>query len=261
MLLCACIGFIGHLTNGFSGLSKVRDLQYKTERRIVPKYSDIENCNGTLSFSDICVTSKKPAVLLWGDSFAMHLLSLTASSKNVAIRHHTKNGCSPILDLSRISKVKPQKWAQSCILFNDSVYSWLQKNDSVEFVVLSSPFNWVFEDKSVSSEGNVFEIGSDEIINRFKKTVERIRRLGVGVVFVAPTPESEFNIGQCLVRKHSKLRSGSCDFDYRELRYVSDFVKKAEEFVPIYWISEDICSNGVCRSETQNIFYLLTQRI
>ena len=53
----------------------------------------------------------------------------------------------------------------------------------------------VFGDEVMPNEFNL-------AVEQFKKTVQKIRKLGVGVVLVSPTSTRGSNIGDCLLKKH-----------------------------------------------------------
>jgi len=255
--LFATFGSIGHLTNGFTASSKTRVLLNSLSERTTVNHGISSTCEGEFTLSDDCTTSSMPTVLLWGDSFAMHLYQgLHASNEEVKLRQITTSSCSPILGVSQLnfSKNKGFDWANRCIDFNNRVYEWLQNNESVQFVVLSSPFGWVGNESMITLNGELKEPNFELALNAFKHTIGKIKSLGVGVIVVSPTPRSGDDIGKCLTKKYQFNLSIDCDFKYSESSYRYDFMEEVSKFSPVYWLHSDICQKGNCSSETQGIF-------
>jgi len=101
------------------------------------------DCTANFTLSAKCRTSDAPEILLWGDSFAMHLAQgLLASDPDMKLQQHTKSQCAPILDiaLNLPTAGYGEQWARGCMEFNDQVLEWLETNDRFTHVVLSSPF-------------------------------------------------------------------------------------------------------------------------
>jgi hypothetical protein len=47
------------------------------------------------------------------------------------------------------------EWAERCIGFNNSVLKWLREANSIDLVILSSPFEGVLDGKLLLEGGNV----------------------------------------------------------------------------------------------------------
>jgi peptidoglycan/LPS O-acetylase OafA/YrhL len=250
-------GIIGHISDGYRTVSNSRVKLAEVGKRIEPNYGISKLCNGKLTLSKNCSPSDMPQVLLWGDSFAMHLYQgIVASNASLKIHQVTKSSCSPILDLSRFSILanKGHDWASECIDFNDKVFEWLLNNNQVEFVILSSPFGWVGRDKMIDKDGVIYKPNIKTVLNKFAKTIKRINSAGVGVVVVSPTPKSGKNIGHCLIKKYLFDNQINCNFYHSELNHQNEFIKKLSLLSPVYWLHKDICTEGICFAEMNNIF-------
>ena len=220
-------------------------------------YGFSEKCEYTTPFAPnaSCQNSANPNLLVWGDSFAMHLVAGLANEwGSGGIIQATRSGCGPILDLAQRQIVKQeqgldynQAWAESCIEFNQSVINFLRITPSIQTVVLSSPFSayvtkenfeFVHQDGQgfVSSPVNM----SDAIVN-LERTVKEIRKLGKRVVLVAPPPSSNFNIGGCLERKLSGnfALGGRPDCDIDRAEYQSDHAEVLK-FLNLAVVNADI---------------------
>ena len=147
------------------------------------------------------------------------------------------------------------KWLKDQnIEFNGKVIEWLATNNSVDFVILSSSFDWVEIEKTINEVGEIYEPNNELVLEKLKQTIEKIISLGIGVLVVEPTPRSGKNIGNCLTKKYQFENNINCDFYYFEKKYQYEFLKKISIFSPVYWLHKDICLNGVCSAEKEGIF-------
>src|SRR6185436_18529221 len=81
-----------------------------------------------------CRTGEKPQLLVWGDSFAEHIVPAIAASAKVPIEQATSSGCGPFLGLA------PVYFGPSCLGFNQSVIDYVATTPSIEVVVLASRY-------------------------------------------------------------------------------------------------------------------------
>ncbi|HEY1042835.1 MAG TPA: acyltransferase family protein [Telluria sp.] len=175
-----------------------------------------EACEYTTAFRSRpeCRSSATPDLLVWGDSYAMHLVpGLLGEWQGGGVIQATMSQCGPFLGLAPKNLVKPEAgmyktraWAESCIAFNQSVMDFLRSAPSIRIVVLSSPFS-----QYVTRENQEFVVAGDSqpasrpvtaaaALAGLHRTVSGIRSLGKSVVLVAPPPSSDFNVGGCLER-------------------------------------------------------------
>ncbi|MFX0547253.1 acyltransferase family protein, partial [Roseovarius sp. S1116L3] len=101
----------------------------------------IENLETAVN-SPKCRTSDSPSVLLWGDSYAMHLakwLEHSDSAARIGMQQITRSRCWPILNTASVDLAPAE--AQDCIAFNDDVVDWIEEQSNISTIVLSSPFN------------------------------------------------------------------------------------------------------------------------
>lgn len=181
-----------------------------------------------------CQSGGHPTLLVWGDSYAMHLVpGLLQEWKRGDVIQATKSSCGPFLGLAPRRLVHPghgtvinQDWAQGCIAFNQSVIDYLRTAPSIDAVVLSSPFAaYVTQDnyEHVLPAGKGFAsvpVRATAAQAGLQRTVEAIRALGKKVVLIAPPPSVDFDIGGCLERQISgKIALGGrkgCSIDRAE---------------------------------------------
>jgi peptidoglycan/LPS O-acetylase OafA/YrhL len=166
-----------------------------------------------------CRTSNAPVILVWGDSFAMHLVPgiLGTTDAPPAIVQATRGECGPLLGVAPVERVfatgADKSWAKRCIAFNDSVIRYLEKAESIDVVVLSSPFTQYIDNrdyrlltKGENERGFVtIDAGFRPALAGLSATVDRIRSLGKKVIVVGPPPQAGFDVGRCLERVHTKI--------------------------------------------------------
>lgn len=142
-VLFTTIGLIGHLSNGFEIRSSKSELTLQTiEEKLQLNYGLSETCEESFTLSSDCRTSNEPEILVWGDSFAMHLVQgILASEPSAKVIQLTKSVCGPLFDVAPITSKYPISWAQGCLEFTGSVREWIKTNRSVKYVVISSPFS------------------------------------------------------------------------------------------------------------------------
>ena len=203
------------LTTLWTPRSTFANTDYEFVRRV--NYGFGKACEYTASFSPKleCRNSDQPAILVWGDSFAMHLVpGLAETDQNLGIIQATRSVCGPLLGMSPLFKKNSEgyqegynrTWSENCIEFNKSVLEYLKKAPSVKIVVLSSPFGQYLDSTGAqildsTSEGFVERGATVEVaLEGLKKTVNEVRSLGKRIVVVAPPPAADFNIGLCLER-------------------------------------------------------------
>jgi peptidoglycan/LPS O-acetylase OafA/YrhL len=219
-----------------------------------------------------CRTNDNPGLLVWGDSFAMHLIpGLTRSWKAGGIVQATRSQCGPFLGLAPKNMSKPeigmyknQAWAENCIKFNQSVIDFLRNTPSIKTVVLSSPFSqYVTNDnlEHVIQKDHLFftsPANTTDAPVSLHRTVSEIRALGKKVVLIAPPPSSDFDVGACLERQLSAAvafggRPGCLisRVEYQEKRAaVLTFLKNAsaDENVAVISFDPFLCGPISCKT-------------
>lgn len=182
-------------------------------------YGFAESCAYTTHFAprSECQSSERPTLLVWGDSYAMHLVpGLVQEWKNAGVIQATMSSCGPFLGVAPHKIAHPgqgavmdQAWAQRCIAFNKSVIDYLHTATAIDTVVLSSPFSAYVTHENyehVVENGQAFSsvpVSTAAAQAGLHRTVEAIRALGKKVVLIAPPPSVDFDIGGCLERQIS----------------------------------------------------------
>lgn len=161
--------------------------------------------------SDQCQTSVNPKILVWGDSYAMHLVpGIKNEIGTKGLVQATKYVCGPLLSVAPIAHftgaTQNRRWAEGCLSFNDSVLEYLKKTTSIETVVLSSVFiQYVtpenFHHLHRNETGFTEGPGTvEEALLGVERTVKALRALGKDVVIIAPPPALDWDAGRCAER-------------------------------------------------------------
>lgn len=250
------------------------DKRYEDAR--LPNYGFDKACEFTTAFEarPACANSASPKTLVWGDSYAMHLVPGIAEEKpeTSPTIQATRSICGPILGLAvtRSRDGLTEEWARDCIRFSDSVLGYL-KSSPVETVVLSSTFTQ-FVDKAEGqlvkwdpATGGFLLVppSPEEAIEGMKRTVEAIRSLGRRVVIVAPPPSNGLDMSRCIERLKEGLRIVGSDpacritvESYRQHRRLVlsfiDGLPKAD--VEVVRFDNYLCKDEFCRTQVEGTF-------
>jgi peptidoglycan/LPS O-acetylase OafA/YrhL len=211
-----------------------------------------------------CQDAKAPRLMVWGDSFAMHLVPGLAATSKGGVAQATKSVCAPFLGLAQVVPDYPRPYAEDCIAFNDSVLAYLAKTRSVQVVALSSPFYPYFDPKRrllVRERGKLVERdpSQDLAIAAMRDTVARLRAAGKRVVVVAPPPSSGLDMTHCLERNagRSKVDHNAVDCSIRLSDYRASKAQtlaflarvEAEADVPVLRFDPLLCNAQRCAVE------------
>jgi peptidoglycan/LPS O-acetylase OafA/YrhL len=199
-----------------------------------------------------CRTADNPAVVVWGDSFAMHLVpGLVATDRRLGVVQATRSMCGPVLDLAPDSY--GSAWANDCLAFNQSVMDRIAGDPHLRYVVLASPFT------------SYAAMPREPVVAKFARTIQSVREAGKKVVLVAPPPSTGTDFSLCLERLDSGLptfgrpAATQCSFDalaYRAkqepvIHLLEQIARSAD--VPVVWLSELLCSGERCRAQEDDV--------
>ncbi|MDC0949086.1 acyltransferase family protein [Gammaproteobacteria bacterium] len=273
-LFCQCIcasasalivlGLLGIASDGFarrsfdSGLFKT-----KIDNRIRHNRGLSEVCEGQFIDFEECKTSDNPEIMVWGDSFAMHLVEgILASKPKVGLIQMTKSSCGPILDIAPIeARRRRGDVAHSCMMFNDSVRKWLEKNDSVKYAVLASPFIQYLDTVNhlLLRSGKIVPTNQKVVTEAFLGTLDYLRESGVTPIVFSPPPANGVNLGQCLAKAQMHGESlNRCNFPVEDILeahlIVKEFLTHAEGKAAVIFLEELLCERGICQTHIDNTF-------
>jgi peptidoglycan/LPS O-acetylase OafA/YrhL len=158
-----------------------------------------------------CQSKPDATVLVWGDSYAMHLVpGVQAEMAEAGVAQATKYVCGPLLGVAPIADLpgamQNRFWAQGCLSFNEEVLAQLKSDTKIKTVVLSSVFKQYmtpgdFHTLQRTSVGLTEHSGGvDSALAAIQRTITAIRALGKRVVVVAPPPAMDWDAGRCAER-------------------------------------------------------------
>ena len=217
-----------------------------------------------------CQNSTKPKIIVWGDSYAMHLIPGLVSDGAPSIVQATMSSCGPVLDLALTdNSTHPISWSQQCVRFNHSVVEYISNAKSIEVVVLSGALrrNIVNDSDEKVVEQNVKMVGAstafaspsmNDTVLAMTRTIQEIRKLGKKVVVLAPLPNNGMNIAHCIERRATGLVTSdpmpNCQIreaDYRKhddtiIRFYNALKKSAG--VNVVNPADTLCRNLICET-------------
>jgi hypothetical protein len=200
-----------------------------------------------------------PAVLLWGDSYAMHLaLAMKYSTNAPGMVQQTLSACAPIVGIAHQESGYGLVKGKECIAFNDAVLSWLKEQQSIQYVVLASPWSstlWPTAEILLRT-GGVTPNG-DTALNALRDTINAIEAMGKKVVVVTPTPTSGSDNGQCLIRSSangSDLFACNFPLSSNTRSDVNALVQKVSDIAGVWSWDSVLCPDGTCLVSRDGVF-------
>lgn len=243
--------FMVKQTNGALWRESVEHYQSVVER-LIPNYGLSYKCEGVYNESPDCETSPEPDTVVWGDSFAMHIVpAIESAQEGVKLKQFTVSACGPVLGVAPVlGGMYNEEWARACMENNDNVLNWIQSNSSVRYVVMSSILVQYFdkETKLITREGEYLK-GGDDVLPYVIRTLDKLKEKGIKPVWVSPTPGNGMDIGHCLKKKaFLNFSYDECDFPAENIYedYIAQYIGEIEKQVPVIWLDEMICQNDVC---------------
>lgn len=243
--------------------------------RLRPNLGLNEACEFADRFTQIedCKTMPDPQILVWGDSYAMHIVPALITQPDVRIAQATKSVCGPVIGLVPLHTdyLRGASWETDCRAFNQSVLDYIISQDSLEIIVLSSVLNQYAYLPVRGAEGRIVEMDPDALAAAFEQTVARLHQAQKRVIFIAPTPSEGaglnpsqgFNVGLCLERQiNGKLVAGP----HHECTIRRSVFHEAESFaldtlrhlehrinLPVIHLEPLLCTNDLCKTRIDDI--------
>ncbi len=247
-----------------------------TESRRLANHGFSKQCDfdGLFTPDPACRSQTGAKVLVWGDSFAMHLvLGLDAEGETGGVIQATMNTCGPFLDIAPVQttvasehSLYDRAWAKRCIAFNDSVLDFVRKSKDVEIVVLSSlltaytdPTGWQRLERDQGQM--VLPVTLARTGAAIMNTAMALRAAGKKVVLIAPPALAKFDVGVCLERRRAgriALGVDHCQIDASEYRLrrrdvlsLLDTIKA--QGLPVVSFDAWLCGPEVCTTTLDGI--------
>ncbi len=257
-VIFVAIGIFGVITDGiFLGRKNADTLMY-LDKKLVVNYGLSSNCDDSYNNHSSCQTHDNPKVLVWGDSYAMHLTQgLLSSNPEIKLVQKTVSGCGPVLGIA--PRPEMRLWSRKCMEINDEVFKFLENTPDIKHVVMSSPFEqYLGNDVFVRSREGSTILGNEVALKAMMQTIKQIKSLDKIPIIFSPTPQNGQNIGHCLVK--SELFDADrrvCDIRVSDFLYrqseVWNFLGELEKSVKVVWLNNYLCSSGICKSSFGDI--------
>ncbi len=214
-----------------------------------------------------CRTSDNPEILLWGDSFSMHLAAGIAETEGAEMIQATFSACAGVQDIALIRpprEVVP--WARRCADYNSRVLEYLAGAESIEVVIMASQWSYFFNEDSIfhrPSDKILAEYGASAVVPYIKTTVDKIRAMDKAVVFVEPPPWGDFDFGRCHERKRTGKLSFGAGKECLLTREAADRVRvqtdalvgqlEQNDIVPILKTRDLLCDEKTCKTVIDDV--------
>jgi peptidoglycan/LPS O-acetylase OafA/YrhL len=223
--LTLIIGLMLHKWHNFKAHGTILEEFLNQKQSTAPNYGlPFPGCNAFDNKFELCNTSPKSKILLWGDSFAAHLTQIFEPDER-GLMQATMSSCFPTSGLTpyEASGAYNQNWARACHEFANETLSYALASDDIKYVVISSTFYWPLNDGN-SYDGKEFkQFSREDYLVALSEDIRLLREKGKKVVIVGPTPTSEGDSLKCAKRLMLAQPAGSaldqeqishCDFEY-----------------------------------------------
>lgn len=229
-----------------------------------PNYGLGEECENSFDsqykLKEKCKTSSFVNTVIWGDSYAMHLVpGLTQQNSNIA--QITMSTCGPFLGIAPVNSKYNRQWAESCIEYNSHALRYILETESVEHVIISSPLGqYLSKNNRVLSNDKLQKPSLHLLFESYSKTVSSLHEAGKKVLFISPTPKDGTDIGECLERKYGPALMFKDNCSISKSAYFANqgpILKALKEFSNIskvYNLSEVLCDENQCITEINSRF-------
>lgn len=267
--LLIAVGGAGDITSGFPGRTFAENRSYEDLSRQLESNNGLSSlCDRKFTLAEECRTAEKPEIVVWGDSYAMHLIDgIIGSNPEVRLVQMTKSVCGPFFGIAPIlPPLYPKKWAAGCLAFNRDVLDWMKATPSLKYAVLSTPFTtYIKNDASfLTQNGEIIKpSGIAEVqkfaLAQFRETLSRLQEIGIRPVVFSPPPQSGLEIGQCLAKSALfNLDTSNCDFSFAEYRAsnanVFEFLVEIDKDYDVVWLNDFICDGATCKASLGDVF-------
>lgn len=178
---------------------------------------------GQFSPRPACRTSETPRTLVWGDSYAMHLLpALQVSAPEGGLLQATRSLCGPVPGLAHLRPGDGGSGARQCLAFSQSVLAQASTMPSIDYVVLAARWQYYLDAPVLDAQGRRHVATEAELVQAVGEAIARLRQAGKKVILVSPPAliGPEVDLGACAERRALGLITvghalhADCSFDH-----------------------------------------------
>ena len=207
-----------------------------------------------------CINGANPDVLLWGDSYAMHLAKgLATGAHALEFVQQTKSACNPVLDVAQQNPSYGLPFAKACVKENYDVLDWLKRHPNIKYAILGSPWSTAVDSKAnIFGKNGVVGPAGDFGWSQFAKTIHAIKALGVKPIVVTATPTNGEDHGACVLRAAAnKTSTAACNFaksaDTRHGFNLKLAAAAKAAGATVFWLDDLLCPHGTCLAERNGV--------
>lgn len=221
------------------------------------------NCN-SLNFDTLptCRNTNNPNTLVWGDSFAMHLVpGLDKHGSNIL--QATKSTCSPLVDYALYSPPLFNKpWALDCTSFSKKAFTTALNNADIKTIIMASQWGYIINAPVIDSRETTKTMTVGMIANNIIKSANELMKAGKEVIVVDRPPSLGFDIARCHERLEKKLPlingTESCLISVPQFKESRKFIDELmatlkSAGLTIYSFNEHLCNNDSCQTKIDNV--------
>ena len=228
-----------------------------------------KHCIVGFTLSPQCRTDDQPDVMIWGDSFAMHLVpGIIASSPDTKLIQMTKYSCGPFFDVAPFpGPPSSNTWANKCLEFSTQLKNWLETNSSIKFVILSFEFTRFIDRQNhfLYTDGTTKQITNEEAVKQFNATLNHLKQLNIKPIIVAPPPTNGENLGKCLLKAAWREEPLSqCDYRFDEIEQATNdtyrFLNQFTQDNSVIFPHKTLCDKSWCRSHINDSFIYIDDK-
>lgn len=224
----AAFGLVSHLSLGFPGRNTL-------SLQLAQNFGLSDRCDGAPFTEKACRTAQDPQVILWGDSYAMHIARPMSMVSRNGLLQATLSDCPPILGYTEARFTG----SVSCEAYNRRVLDeLLAKADPQKVVVvLASNFGALLQDGWAQ---------------RFAETLQLVSDRGFKVAIVSPPPSNGAIIKCIKLADRANSSFAACRYPRRDIqnrqKQVFDILSaiSTEAGVPLVDLREALCDESNC---------------
>ena len=196
-----------------------------------------------------CAVGDNPRVLLWGDSYAMHL-AYGLRDLNISFRQAALPSCPA---RAYPTKLEPtgNSYQVNCIRFNNAVVAFIQEEarmGRLDTVLLSSR-DYGIRGGTLRRFPKEAQVDSVATFRQLDETIAALQAMGLRVGVISAPPATTYDPGQCVLKSTTyALAPEKCDFPLLKKAAGADVDNIAKSrFASALNLARILCENGVCR--------------
>ncbi|MHA7887787.1 acyltransferase family protein [Roseicyclus sp.] len=207
-------------------------------------------CHGDLTSSE-CVTGDAPRVVLWGDSYIMHLVPGLVA-QGISFRQLTRRGCRPTaIEAIRSPELRALTATERrCERFNADVLALITEDAAagrLDHVLISSRA-YGLRAGSLKKTPTEENLPPERVAEELGFILSQLEQAGVSVGLVSAPPPAHFDPGQCYMRSVAyDDNSSDCTWSFPEEHGAYPLAEVAKQYGAHFLdLSEILCPDGLC---------------